>query len=283
MPRPATRVGVVLAALAITLGSSGCAVKLYEPPSGPGQPFPEAPAVWRDVTTGCRDAQRFVVEIHVDGWAGEGDARQRLPNVPMHTALTRDDDMYLEVPAPGKSYVQMAGRGGQSVFLLPREDRVLRAPARDIIDRLIGLRWGARDLLNVISGCVTTPSGELKGTTFGKQASIELGGDARAYLRQQNGRWQLVAADRDGFRIEYREYAGTWPSLIRVSSVATTVTPLSLRFTISQHYVNTTLEENTFVLEVPSAFLPMSLDELRSVKPLRDVKGGGASVSRKPQ
>jgi hypothetical protein len=275
----ATRQGVVLAALV----STGCAVKLYEPPAGPGQPFAEAATVWRDVTSSCRDANRFLVEIRVNGWAGEGDSRQGLGDVPMHAALTRDDDIYLEVPAPlGKPGVEMAGRAGQAVFLLPREDRVLRAASRDILDRLIGLRWGPRDLLNVLSGCVTTPSGQFSGTTYGAQASIELGGDARAYVRQSGGRWQLVAATRDGLLIEYREYLTRFPSIVRVSSTAASGTPLMLTFRLDQHQVNTDLDANTFTLEVPPNFLPMTLEELRSVKPLREGKDLWSSVSREP-
>ena len=266
--------------LSIAFGAIGCALKLYEPPTGPGQPLPDAATVWSDITTSCRNANRFVSQIHVNGWAGEGDSRQSLGDLPMHTALTRDDDMYLEVPALfGKPYVEMAGRAGQSVFLLPREDRVLRAASRDIIDRLIGLRWGARDLLNVMSGCVATPGGEITGATYGTRAVIELGNDARAYIRQRDGKWQLEAADRDGFRIQYREYLNAFPSLVRVSSMAKDVTPLELTFSIDQQQVNITLDENTFIVEVPANFLPMTLDELRSVKPLREVKGGGSSVS----
>ena len=279
----AARQGVVLAVLAVALGSAGCATKLYQPPVGPGQPFTEAATVWQEVTTRCRDARQLVVEIHVDGWAGEGDSRQRLPNVPMHTALTRDDDIYLEVPAPGKSYVQMAGRGGQSVFLLPREDRVLRAASRDIVDRLIGLRWSPRDLLNVLSGCVATPTGGLSGTAYGPQASIDLGGDARAFVRQRDGGWQLVAAHRDGLLIEYREYEGAFPSLVRVSSTPGAGTPLRLTFKLDQHQVNTDLEPGTFTLDVPPNFLPMTLEELRSVKPLREVKDGSPPAPRTPQ
>ena len=266
--------GVVAVTLAIALVSGGCAVKLYEPPSGPGQPFAEAPTVWRDLTTRCRDAQRFVVEMHVSGWAGEGNLRQSLPNVPMHTALTRDDDIYLEVRGLGKVYVEMAGRAGQSVFLLRQEDRVLRAASRDILDRLIGLRWSPRDLLNVLLGCVTTPTGGMSGTTFGTRASIELGNDARAYVHHRDGRWQLVAASRDGLLIEYREYVDAFPSIVRVSSTAASDTPLMLTFKLGQQQVNTELEPGTFTLEVPPNFLPMTLDELRSVKPLREIKDG---------
>lgn len=261
--------GVVLPGLAMM--ASACAARLYVPPTGPGVPFAEAATVWRDVTASCRNANRFVAEVTVSGWMGE--PRERLPRFTAHSALTREDDIYFEVPAPGRSVLQMAGRAGQAVFLLPRDERVLRAPSRDIVERLTGLRWGARDLLNVLSGCVTTPTAEFTGVSYGKTASIELGGDARAWVQQRDGQWRLAAAARDGLMIEYREYAGAFPSLIRVSSAAANVTPLQITFGVSQHNVNTPLPENAFILDVPQNFVPITLDELRVARPLRDGKG----------
>jgi hypothetical protein len=269
MPSPASRGRLALVAAVLAV-SAACAVKLYEPPAGPGQPFAEAATVWSDVTARCATANRFVAEIEVSGWMGE--PRERLPTFPVHGALTRDDDIYLEVPAPGKPYLQMAGRSGQAVFLLPREDRVMRAASRDIVHRLTGLRWGARDLLNVLTGCVTTPSGPITGTSYGTQASIELGGGARAYVQQKAGRWELVAGDRDGLRIEYREYSPAFPSLVRVSSISPDVTPLSLTFKVEQHQVNTEIEARIFTLEVPPTFLPMKLEELRTTRAIKEGK-----------
>ena len=270
MKSPATRGWLVLIPLAITLTAGACAAKLYEPPVGPGQPFAEASTVWQDVTTRCRDAKTFLAEIEISGWIGE--PREGLPTFTAHGALTRDDDIDLEVPAPGKSVVQMAGRAGQAVFLLPREDRVLRAASRDIVHRLIGLRWGPRDLLNVLSGCVTTPSGGLSGTSYGTQALIELGGEARAYLRQRDGRWQLEAGDRDGLRIEYRQYLGAFPTLVRVSSISPNVTPLQLTFKLDQHNVNTGTTADTFTIAVPPNFQPMTLEELQTTRAIKEGK-----------
>jgi hypothetical protein len=255
---------------AATLVTAACATKAYVPPTGPAGPFAEAATVWQSVTARCRNANRFVAEITVSGWLGE--PRERLPRFTAHSAVTREDDIYLEVPAPGRSVVQMAGRAGQAVFLLPRDERVLHAESRDIVEALTGLRWGAKDLLNVLSGCVTSPIGEITGLSYGTRSSIELGGDARAYVRQRDGVWQLEAAMRDGLLIEYREYAGAFPSLVRVSSAAANVTPLALTFGVGQHNVNTPLPASTFVLDVPPNFMPITLAELRSNRPVREGK-----------
>ena len=278
MARPAAR---ALIPLGILMAGAGCATKFYQPPTGPGLPFAEAATVWQNVTTSCRDANRFVAEIKVNGWVGEGDSRQSV-GAPIHGGLTREDDIYLEVPALGGPYVQMAGRAGQAVFLLPRDKRVLRTSSRDIVEAMTGLLWGAKDLLNVLSGCVTTPSGGFTGVNYGKTASIELGGDARAWVEQRDGGWQLAAATRDGLLIEYRERVGSFPSNIRVSSMAAGATPLQLTFLVTQHNVNGDLPESAFVLEVPADFVPITLAELRGNRPLKGGKDGKTSVSRKP-
>src|SRR5688572_9975816 len=241
---------LVLLPLAITVTTAACAAKLYVPPTGPGVPFAEAATVWQSVAARCRDAKSFAAEITVSGWLGE--PRERLPRFTAHGALTRDDDIYLEIPAlAGRPVLQMAGRAGQAVFLLPRDERVLLGESRDIVEALTGLRWGAKDLLNVLSGCVTTPAATITGTSYGTRSSIELGGDAHAYVSQRDGVWRLEAAARDGLLIEYRYDVGAYPSTVRVWSTAANVTPLNVTFAVSQHNVNTDLEAKTFVLDVP--------------------------------
>jgi hypothetical protein len=275
MASPATRgwaVLVPLACLVIASVTNACAARLYVPPAGPGESFPEAASVWNQITTRCRDASVFVAEIRVDGWVGP--SRQRIPTT-IQGALTRHDDIYLEVPAPvpGKPVVQMAGRAGEAVFLLPRDARVLRAPARDIVEALTGLRWGGKDLLHVLSGCVALPEAGVTGVRYGDRAALDLGRQAQAWLRLRDGSWQLDAATRDGLMIEYRARAGAFPSDIRVSSSSPEVTPLQLTFVLSQHQVNIELPADAFALAAPSTFVPMTMDDLRAMRPLGDGKG----------
>lgn len=266
MQLPAAQVLARLAALGLLTLASACAAKTFVPPTGPGAPFPEAATVWQDLTARCRNARLFVAEIRVDGSVGE--PRQGV-HAPIHGALTRDDDIYLEVPAPGRSAVQMAGRAGRAVFLLPRDEQGLQAPSRDIVETLTGLKWGPRDLLNVLTGCVTTPAGEFTGTTYGETAVIELGGDARAWVRRRDAAWELQAATRDGLIIEYRARGDVFFSSIRVSSTAASVTPLRLTFSVSQVQVNAPVPASTFDLAIPPNFKTITLDELRANRPIK--------------
>lgn len=258
----------VMALLASVAASTACAVRLYTPPSGPGVPFTDAAVVWRDLTTRCAGARTFVAEVRVEGWVGA--SKQRF-SAPLHSAFTRANDIYFEVPAPGRSFVQMAGRAEEAVLLLPRESRVLRASTREVVEALTGLRWNAVDFLDVLTGCVTLPVSDVTGVSYGETAAIELGRNSRAYVARRQGAWQLDAAMRDGLLIEYRAREGSYPSEVRVSSSELGKTPLLMTFRISQVQANIPVDDKTFVLTVPASFAPMTLDDLRSVRPL-DVK-----------
>jgi len=231
----------------------------------------DADQVWRDMTTRCRTTNDFIAEVRVDGWAGA--AKQRF-SATLHAAFTRRNDIYLEVPAPGRSFVQMAGGADEAVLLLPRDERVLRAATRDIVDTLTGLRWDAVDLLDTLTGCVAAATSSVTGTSYGDTAAIAIGPDATAYLGRRDGAWQLQAAAHDGLLIEYRAYFANVPAEVRVSSTSPAVTPLVLTFFVSQVQANTGLDAGIFVLRVPDTFVPMTMDELRSARPLGDGKGG---------
>jgi len=256
---------VIPALLAVLLGT-GCAARVFTPPTGPSVLFAEAAEAWSQATTACRDAQRYVVsQMRVQGWVGSRD--QPIART-MSGAVTRTDDIYLELRMFGSTVFQMGGATGQSVFVLPSETRVLRAPTRDIVAALTGLQWGGRELLDVLTGCVAPPDGRVTGARTGAYLSVPLSASTTAWLREREGRWQVHAARISEWLVEYKAYQGAWPAEVRVTS--TGATPLDLRFTLSQLHINVDLPPETFVVPVADHFLPMTLDELRSIGPLRD-------------
>jgi hypothetical protein len=249
----------------VALMASGCAARVFTPPTGPAAPFEDAPAVWMQVTSACRDAQRYVAELRVHGWVGTRD--QRISRT-LAGAVTRNDDVFLELQVMGATVFQMAGQQGQATILLPRDERVLRAPTRDIVAALTGLQWGARELLDVLTGCVSTPEGDITGARIGTSLRIDLSPSTRAWLRERGGQWQLDAAQIGEWVVQYGLYDGRWPREVRVT--ATGAAPLDLRFTLSQVQVNIDLPPTTFTLDVPERFVPMTIEELRSLGPLRE-------------
>ncbi len=254
----------LVAAVALIV-AAGCAARLYTPPRGPATPLDTAPALWAAATERCRGARLFVAEIRMQGWVGA--ARQRLAAT-VHGAVTRDDDVYLEVPAPGLSVVQMAGRAGHATFLLPRDRRVLEAPTRDIFEALTGLRWGGRELFDVLSGCVAPADGEVTGEGIDRRVAIHLAPRTTAWLRRAGDGWRVEAADVRGWLIDYRHYGVIWPGEVRVTTSAAARIPLDLTFVVSQVQTNIELAPSTFTLAAPATYAPMTLDDLRAIGPL---------------
>jgi hypothetical protein len=251
--------------LPVVLVATGCAARVFTPPSGPAVPFADAPQVWEQVTTSCRDAQRYVAQMRVQGWAG---ARKEPIAQTIDGAVTRDDDVYLALKVVGTTYFEMAGQAGQATIVFPQEDRFLRAPTRDIVDALTGLQWGGRELLDVLTGCVTTPAGAVSGERIGNSLRVTLSPSSHVWLRERDGRWQLTAAQVEQWLVEYPVFEGRWPTAVRVT--ATGATPLDLRFTLSQINVNVDLPPAIFTAIVPNHFQPITLDELRAIGPMRD-------------
>ena len=249
----------------VVLLAAGCATRVFTPPSGPAQPSADAPLVWAQVTASCRDAQRYVAQLRVDGWVGARD--QRIAQT-LDGAVTRGDDLFLELQVVGRTIFQMAGQGGQSTIVFPGDQRFLTASTRDIVSALTGLQWGGRELLDVLSGCVATPAGVVTGARIGSSVRITLSPTTHAWLRERDGRWQLQAAQIEGWLVQYRMFEGRWPSLVQVTTAG--ATPLDLRFTVSQVSVNIDLQPTTFTATVPSHFQPITLEDLRSIGPLRD-------------
>jgi hypothetical protein len=168
----------------------------------------------------------------------------------------------------GTTIFQMAGKDGQSTIVLPRDQVFLKAPTRDIVSALTGLPWGGRELLDVLSGCVAAPAGAVTGERIGSSLRMALSPTTHAWLRERDGRWQVWAAQIEGWRVHYRMFDGRWPSIVQVT--ATGATPLDLRFSVSQVKVNIDLLPATFTATVPSHFQPITLEDLRSIGPLRD-------------
>lgn len=249
--------------------ASGCAARVFTPPPGPGEAFAEAPQVWEQVTERCRGAQRYVAQLRVQGWVGSRD--QRIAQT-MDGAVTRTDDIYLQLRILGSMAFQMAGEAGQATFVLPRDTRVLRGSTRAMVGALTGLQWGARELLDVLSGCVAPSAGVVTGERAGPYVQVAVASGTTVWLRERDGGWQIHAATIEGLLVEYRMYSGGWPSSVRVTSVGDT--PLDLQFALSQVRINEDLDADTFRLTVPDHYLPMTLDELRSLGPLRDGRMG---------
>jgi hypothetical protein len=152
-------------------------------------------------------------------------------------------------------------------LLLPRERRVLDdTPVAEVIGRLTGLDLGADDLLDALAGC--PGAGEI---TNGREwpggwAAVDTADGRTVFLRRQAGAWQVAAIDGGGWRADYRLVQSGLPREARLRADDGRV---DLVASLQQLEVNTAIDAAAFEVEIPPGTEAMTLDELRSVAPLR--------------
>jgi hypothetical protein len=147
---------------------------------------------------------------------------------------------------------------------------VLRgARAEDILGALTGVSLAPADLMAILSGCVTPMPRAVGGRLHANGwASIDLDGGAMVYLQRQGTVWQVRAARRAGWQIEYPAWQGMFPQVVRLrSDDPRTIVDVSA--TVSQLETNVALEAAAFTVDVPAGATELGLDELRDNGPLR--------------
>jgi len=244
---------------------SACSGARIAFPEGPSVPAPDAVPHWVQASEACVGARTFSAELQLNGHVGD----ESLRRVTLQVAMTREGAIRLLAVAPvGAPFFTLAGRTDRATLTLPRERRVLVAPASDIVDALVGLKLRPVDWLNLLTGCVA--SGQAVDGVRVQDATIVALQDhaARVRIEQEGSTWRIVAGERPDLLVEYPEAQGRWPSVARLTSRRGAPLNVMLTMTIGQVNVNLDIPEKAFVLEVPSDFQPMTLDELRAMGPL---------------
>ena len=176
--------------------------------------------------------------------------------------------MRLEGVAPfGAPAFILAARGNTATLVLPRDRHVLRgASAEEILGALTGVALAPADLQAVLAGCVTPAPRAVGGRLHQNGwASIDLDGGATLYLQRQGAAWQMRAARRAGWQIEYPAWQGMFPQAVRLRSDAG---PVDLTATLSQLETNVDVDADAFTVNVPPGTTEITLDELRAAGPL---------------
>ena len=177
--------------------------------------------------------------------------------------------MRLEAVAPfGPPGFILAARSDQAVLLLPRDERVVRGQSAEaILGALTGVTLAPADLQAFLTGCVV-PTPKAVGGRLHENgwASIDLEGGATMYLTRM-GAWQVRAARRDGWEVDYSMWQGAFPQVIRLRSVSEPAN-VDMTATLSQIEVNVDINPSAFTVDVPAGTSPLSLDELRAAGPL---------------
>ena len=181
---------------------SACAARPARPVGNP-TPDPTAADAFVTATASCDAPFRFAVEgeLSLSGRAAGERVRGRVL-----FGLQEAGSIRLEAPAPfGAPFFILAGRNERATLLLPREHRVLKDTAvAEVLERITGLALGADDLRLIISGCLVEKATLGEGRQWGSDwKAITIAPNRVAYLRIQNGKPVLTAADYGAWHVDY--------------------------------------------------------------------------------
>jgi hypothetical protein len=237
-------------------------------PSGGATPDPSALTAFADATAACATLRTLTAELGLTGRAGEARVRGRLI-----AGLEAPRSARLEAVAPfGPPVFILAARDGRGALLLPRDQRVLDpADVSDVLERLTGLALDAADLRLLLTGCIADDPAPTDGRAWpGGWRSVVVGRDRTVYLRKQAGAWRVSGADVGDWHVDYSEMLNGYPRQVRLRAPG-----VDLTAAVSQLQINVPIAPEAFDIVIPDGTRPMTLDELKSVAPLRD---GGAAT-----
>ena len=267
VPGPRLRVARSYAFLSYLVLAPACASHVFTPPTGPGEPFPEAATAWSEATHACRQASTYAATIRVHGHVGQESLGATIIGL-----VTAADQISLSAPVMfGSPAFVLGGTLDTATLWLPRNKRVVTARADDIVEALTGLRLSPNALLAMLSGCVATADTVTASALYGPLGAITTDG-GRAFLERQDGRWRITRGITNGLIIEYSDLRGDWPRAVRVSSETARTPVVSLSMTMEQIDVNLPHSAKDFVVKPSPDAEPMSLEDLRAAGPLREKK-----------
>jgi hypothetical protein len=258
------RASIALACAAAALASAACGARLPSRPESPGSAYPLAIEEFTRATRRCTGLQTMTASLRLSGRV----SGERLRGT-LHAGLASPAAVRVEAVAPfGQPAFILAGRDNRATLLFPRDDRVIRdAPLPELLERLAGLRLGAADLRLLLTACLADPADPRDGRMYTSGwRSVVVGDETTAYLDEVRGELVVVAADAGPWRIDYANFLNGWPRSVRLRTATGEV---DMTASIEQLAINTPLDERAFEVDVPAGAVAISLDDLRSIAPLR--------------
>ncbi len=258
---------ICISTFALCITAIACGPRRVSLPTDSGSPFSDFAAVHKQVSSACGGVRTLRAVLNLRGRVSD----QRISGT-VHAGFVRPASMRLEgIPPFGQPVFILAAEAGSAVLLLPRDGRVLRGePPQAVLEALVGVNLAPADLLAILTGCVVADSTPTGGRLHANGwASIDLQGGAKLYLRRASSQWELRAAQRDGWQLEYTMGPSQFPASVRLTSDSQKV-PVDMNTGISQLEANVDLDASAFPVVVPPDTKPLTLDELRQSGPLRD-------------
>jgi hypothetical protein len=243
---------------------SGCAGRRFVLPTGSAVPAPEAASAWDSATRVCRGVQTATATLRLSARAGSC----RIPSVRVGLALDGGRAIALTAQAGGTSVFRLAGPADQATLFLRDGPRVVRAPAAEIVDALVGVKLEPARLLALLSGCLT-PRPEVVNAVRRDGLLEVTAPDSVAYLEEVDvAGWRVRAGTFDGLQVDYARMGPTAPREIQIRSVASAGGP-AISITISELAVDPNVALSPALFDPPATegAAPITLQDLRAACP----------------
>jgi outer membrane lipoprotein-sorting protein len=255
------------AVVVVSVFASACGPRTLQLPQGPGQPFPEYKETFAAAGAGCRDVRTLTAEAAVSGTVGGNKVRGRVL-----VGFERPGRIRLEGVAPiGAPAFILVADAGRAALLMPRTREVLTdQPPELVLEALVGVALTPDVLQAALAGCVAPDPQPTSGSRYSDGwARVDLNGGATAFLRQEGGRWRILAGTLPMVAVEYEfDASNRIPRTVRLRAAADEGAGATLRLSLSQVEVNAPIAAKAFTLTIPSGAVPITLADLRQSGPL---------------
>jgi hypothetical protein len=253
------RAAIAAASCAVVV-ACGAGRAIFVPPSGPGDPAPDAAAAWAEATSDCRDLRSVVSTFRVSGRIADA----RVWPITVEAAVIANQSIYLSAVASGKPVFMLVGTPSRATLWLRTDDRAVSADPSAILQALVGVSLSADDVLGVLSGCVAHAATMGRAARHGGVLSVETSAGT-AHLEQRAGRWSVRAFQSATYTAEFVPPGRALPQDAWVWS-KTGAAAASLRLAMTEREVNGPVPEQVF--RVPPgaiAAAPITLEELATM------------------
>jgi hypothetical protein len=247
--------------IALALAAGACAPRAFVRPSGPALPAPDAATIWLDASAACRGLAGVQAALGLTGRVRD----QRIPGLAgatLYVAVSSVGDIGLEARVSAQLVFKLGGNAARATLYLPADNRVVVAPAADIVDALVGVRLGPERLLATLGGCVSRASTVDRAARYGQVLEVTTP-DATVFLEQRAGVWTPRAGFADDLTIDYRR-RGEAIREVALQSAPGRQAGVAISLQVKQLDLAPALAPELFAVIVPEDARPMSLEELRS-------------------
>jgi hypothetical protein len=240
-----------IAVAGLVFVTAACGHAMFVPPAGPGVPADAAATeAWAEATKTCRDAQSYKADL-------------RVSRLSIEAAVT-PANIYMGATYSGQSIFMLAGTSAQATLWLRRDNRVVRAPAGDIIEAILGVEVPPDRLLSLLSGCGTRAFDVKSASSYSKLLAVQTP-DTRVFLQRAGSVWQTYGVEADGFRVRFFWKAGASPEKIWIGSAPGRDPAASLNVSVRDATINDQIPASIFNAPSGAATAePMTLEELRT-------------------